>query len=121
MKILLTIAGYENLCVRHVDIKSAFLNGEITEEIYMKQPQGFIDSQHPNKVCRLRKSLYGLKQSARAWNKKLNGVLTELSFVQSEHDECLYSVDTWNGMIYVLVHVDDMMVIGRNEDDLLIL
>lgn len=120
MKILLTIAGHEGLCVRHVDIKTALLNGELSEEIYMKQPPGFEDKQHPSKVCKLVKSLYGLKQSARAWNKKLKEVLIELGFEQSQHDECLYAASGTNGKIYILIHVDDMMLISKSEQELLI-
>lgn len=119
MRILLTVAGHENLVVRHVDIKTAFLNGELTEEIYMSQPKGFVDQEQLNKVCRLKKSLYGLKQSARSWNKKLNEVLLGLGFEQSIHDECLYEAKIQGAKIFILVHVDDMMIVGKSEEQIL--
>jgi hypothetical protein len=79
LRIIMVLSAVEDLELRSVDITAAFINGDLDEEIYMKQPEGFhIGSS--TKVCRLCKSLYGLKQSARQWNKKLHSVLTELGF-----------------------------------------
>jgi len=75
----MAMAAVEDLEIRSVDIISTFTNGDLDEEIYMKQPEVFHIG-GPNKVCRLRKWLYGLKQSERQWNKKLHSVLTELGF-----------------------------------------
>ena len=89
LRIIMALAATEDLELRSVDITSAFTNGDLDEEIYMKQPEGFhIGSSH--QVCRLRKSLYGLKQSARQWNKKLHSVLTELGFSRIESDRSVY-------------------------------
>jgi Reverse transcriptase (RNA-dependent DNA polymerase) len=89
------------------------LNGDIEEEIYMKQPVGF---ENGKQVCRLKKSLYGLKQSARAWNKVFNDVVVAFGFVQSEVDRCLYSFTRNNDVCYLIVHVDDILVASNNEN-----
>ena len=89
LRIIMAMSAVEDLELRSVDITAAFINGDLDEEIYMKQPEGFhIGS--PSKVCRLRKSLYGLKQSTRQWNKKLHSVLTELGFKRIESDRSVY-------------------------------
>ena len=73
-----------------MDVNSAYLNGEIVEDIYMKQPEGFVNPDYPNKVCKLRKSLYGLKQSARCWNEKIDSYLKSAGYKQNTADPCVY-------------------------------
>jgi hypothetical protein len=73
-----------------VDITTAFLNGELTEEIYMMQPEGFVRARNENKVCKLKKTIYGLKQAARSWNTKIHVFLIKLGFKKSEYDACVY-------------------------------
>lgn len=87
---LLSVAAQRKMIVHHFDAKTAFLNGEISETIYMKQPEGFgVDD--PSKVCLLKKCIYGLKQAARSWNNALHDVLEAAGFCQSYNDPCLYS------------------------------
>ncbi len=74
-----------------VDIDSAYLNGMLDEEIYMKQPECFKDSTHPGWVCRLQHGLYGLKQAGRLWNSDINGYLVSLGFARNPADLCIYS------------------------------
>ena len=104
---LLTIASARNLIVKQYDVKTAFLNGTLKEEIYMKYPPGYCDSS--DKVLKLHKSLYGLKQAARVWNQTLNSSMTEAGFQQSKNDECLYMLKNPLGICYTIVHVDDMI------------
>ena len=80
IRLALAIAALRQWEVHHMDVKCAFLNGDLTEEIYMQQPQGF--STNPSLVCRLRKSLYGLKQAPRAWYAKIDSFLLSLNFVR---------------------------------------
>ena len=80
IRIALAIAASKQWEVHHMDMKCAFLNGNITEDIYMQQPQDFFSN--PYFVCRLKKSLYGLKQTPRAWYAKIDGFLLSLSFVK---------------------------------------
>lgn len=111
-RVLMSIAGVKGYCVRQFDIKTAFLYGDIEEEIYMKQPQGFTIG---DKVCKLKKSLYGLKQSARAWNKVLNDAVVGFGFIQNEVDKCFYTFKRGNNICYIIVHVDDILVVSNNE------
>nr|XP_029717511.1 uncharacterized protein LOC115260614 [Aedes albopictus] len=103
--------GVQRRCFFHqMDVKTAFLHGDLREKIYMEVPDGV---QAPSgMVCRLQKSLYGLKQSPRCWNDKFNDVLLKLGFVRSKHDYCLY---TWfsedgNDAIFLVLYVDDLHV-----------
>lgn len=73
-----------------MDITTAFLNGDLEEEVYMKQPEGFTNKGQEHLVCRLKRSIYGLKQSPRCWNQTLNTQLKKMGFVQSASDPCIY-------------------------------
>lgn len=112
---LLTVAAARNLKVRHYDIKTAFLNGDVTEDLYMSQPEGYVADGQEHLVCKLQRSVYGLKQSARAWNTKVNDILLQNKFVRSKSDPCLYSKFENNKWMYVLIYVDDLLIV--HEDD----
>ena len=77
-------------------VSAAFLNGELEEEIYLSQPPGFIIQQKENFVCKLKKSLYGLKQSPRCWNNSFDQFMKELGFTQTASDSCIYIKDNQN-------------------------
>ena len=111
-RLLLSIAGERNYKVQQYDVKSAFLNGILEEEIYLKPPPG---SNVGNLVYRLRKSLYGLKQSARVWNQTLHETLEVYGCKQNSTDNCLYSWKEGDNVCYLLVHVDDILVAGNDE------
>lgn len=116
---LLSVAAKRKMRVHHFDAKTAFLNGELKETIYMKQPRGFdIDS---SKVCLLRKSIYGLKQAARSWNDALHGVLTGAGFQQSYNDPCLYTGKFDNDHCYVIVYVDDLIVVCSTDKQMVVI
>lgn len=118
VRLLLAIASVARFQVRQIDVKSAFLNGDLEEEIYMKQPEGYTDRKDSEKVCRLKKSLYGLKQAARSWNQKLTAILSQIGFKQSDEDECLFVMEGRSSIIYLCCHVDDMMIVGKDEREL---
>lgn len=114
LRVLLSIAGKEKFLVRHLDAKTAFLNGVLDETIFMQQPPGFeIDGQE-KKVCLLKKGIYGLKQAARAWNQLIHSVLLDNNFVQSEADSCMYVRGEWPSICYLLIYVDDILVITKS-------
>ena len=96
--------------LRHLDIKTAYLYGDLDQELFMRQPPGYEIKGKEHLVCRLKKSIYGLKQSARCWNQKLHGVLLEIGFQQSAADQCLYIKTEDGKRVYILVYVDDMIV-----------
>lgn len=114
-RILLSIASVEGLCVKHLDAKTAFLNGKLKELIYMRQPPGYEDGDKPNLVCQLKKSLYGLKQAARSWNEEINDILIGIGFHQSNADACLYSKHESDGWVYLLIYVDDMIIAAKSN------
>ncbi|GJZ48293.1 retrovirus-related pol polyprotein from transposon TNT 1-94 [Tanacetum coccineum] len=97
------------------DIHNAFLHGNLKEQVYMKQPPGFIDPQRPNHVCFLHKSLYGLKQTPRAWFERLSKALIDLGFKGSKTDPSLFIYSCGNTLLYILVYVDDIIVTGNNK------
>ena len=100
----------------HLDIASAYLYGIIDKEIYMVQPEGF--EEDSTKVCKLLKSIYGLKQSGKIWNETLSNVIIKKNYKQSKSDPCLFFKDNLN---LVLVYVDDIILIGENKELLNIL
>lgn len=115
IRTLLVIAGKEKMKVRHYDIKTAFLNGELKEDIYMKQPKGFIEKGKEHLACHLKRTLYGLKQSARAWNEKMNGILLDYGFKRGEADNCLYTKFVNDVVIYLLIFIDDIIMACKHE------
>lgn len=117
IRIILTIALSNNWPLRQLDVQNAFLHGDLTEVVYMKQPPGFVDSRFPHYVCRLHKTIYGLKQSPREWNQKLCNFLIDFGFCVSKADPSLLMKLTSTYKIYVLVYVDDL-IITRSDSTL---
>lgn len=115
IRILLTVIVQENLVLKQFDVKTAFLNGDIEEVIYMKQPTGFNDG--TTRVCKLLKSLYGLRQSSRCWNQRIKVFLTNYGLNQSKADPCIYMLIK-NNLIILLVsiYIDDGLVAGIDEE-----
>ena len=122
IRTLLAIANELDLDVHQMDVKCAFLQGELEEEIFMQQPEGFIDKDHPDKVCRLRKSIYGLKQSARCWNFAVNTFLKDTGYVQSNTDSCMYTKsfdkDGKKHLIFIAIYVDDVLLASNDASTL---
>ena len=87
---LLALANAHDLEIHQMDVHTAFLNGELEHEVYMEQPDGFINTDNPDFVCKLNRSLYGLKQSARCWNSTLDNYLEESGYRSCGADSCLY-------------------------------
>ncbi len=103
------VVRMESLRIHQLDVTTAFLNGKLKEEIYMRQPEGFVVEGQENLVCKLKRSLYGLKQSPRCWNATLDEFLKKLGFLQSNSDPCIY-----------IAAVDEMAVIGVYVDDIVV-
>lgn len=115
LRAMLALAAIKNLYVQQMDIKGAYLHGNLEEEIYMLQPPGFEDG--TGRVCRLVHSLYGLKQSGRAWYFKLREVLESYGFKQVAIEHCLY-IRERNGHTQILSSwIDDLMLFGDDSDD----
>ena len=101
-----------------MDVKNAFLHGDLQEEVYMMQPEGYQDDAQPLFVCRLRKALYGLKQAPRAWSDKIGQYLVTIGFQISNADFSLYVKRTDRGIVLVVIYVDDLIVTGDSDADI---
>lgn len=110
VRTILAYAAQMQWKVHHMDVKTAFLNGELEEEVYVLQPEGFIDKHNPQKVLRLHKALYGLKQAPRAWNAKLDRCLISLGFKRCPFEHAVYTKETGNNVTIVGVYVDDLIL-----------
>ena len=97
-----------------MDVKTAFLNGDLDEEVYMEQPEGFVLPGNERKVCKLVKSLYGLKQAPKQWHEKFDSVILEYGFEHNSADKCVYSKFTSEYGVIICLYVDDMLIIGTN-------
>ena len=86
-----------------MDVKTAFLNGYLKEDLYMMQPEGFVDPTSTSKVCKLKRSIYGLRQASRSWNIRFDAVVTGLGFIKSEEDSCLYKKLSGSSSVFDLV------------------
>ncbi|GJS03182.1 retrovirus-related pol polyprotein from transposon TNT 1-94 [Tanacetum coccineum] len=109
MRIFLAYAAYMGFVVYQMDVKSAFLNGKLSEEVYVQQPPGFECSEFPDHVCKLDKALYGLKQAPRAWYETLLTFLTQQKFVKGTIDNTLFTYKTKSDVIIVQIYVDDII------------
>jgi hypothetical protein len=89
IRIILAIAAYFDYEIWQMDVKTAFLNGNLTEDVYMTQPVGFVDPTNARKVCKLQKSINGLKQASRSWNLRFDEVVKGFGFIQSEEEPCV--------------------------------
>nr|GEZ22701.1 putative reverse transcriptase, RNA-dependent DNA polymerase, Gag-polypeptide of LTR copia-type [Tanacetum cinerariifolium] len=108
VRTLLTVAVKRDWIIHQLDVNNAFLHGDLNEEIYMKIPQGF-SKEGETRVCRLRKSLYGLKQASRNWYHKFTTFLLSLNFKQSKADHSLFIYETTNTTVIALIYVDDVI------------
>ena len=113
LRTLLALAAADDLELHQLDIKTAFLNGELEETIYMQQPEGYVEG-GTDTVCHLKKSLYGLRQAPRAWHTRLKQELELMGFKASDADPGLYIAQYKEGNIYILVYVDDILVAAKD-------
>lgn len=112
VRLLLALAAKNEWEVHHLDVKSAFLNGELLEEVYVSQPRGYEKKGEEHKVYRLFKALYGLRQAPRAWYARLNKCLTDLGFTKCPFEHAVYVRRVGNEALIVGVYVDDLLVTG---------
>lgn len=120
LRAVLAIAAAKDLEMIQLDIKTAFLYGELQEEIYMQQPEGFVTSGKEEQVCRLLKSIYGLKQASRAWNKKFHAFILKFGLTQSLADPCVYFRHLRKGEIdeeftVLIIYVDDGIIFSNRQ------
>lgn len=115
IRMILALAAQQGWKVYQLDVKSAFLNGVLQEEIYVEQPEGFVTPGQEEKVYLLRKALYGLRQAPKAWYSKMDEHLLGLGFKKSLSESTLYVKKLVSDLVVVSLYVDDMLVTGSNS------
>ncbi|KAC9891008.1 hypothetical protein E3N88_45129 [Mikania micrantha] len=118
IRLVLSIVASENLHLEQLDVKTAFLHGDLDEDIYMVQPEGFQISGKENMVCKLKKSLYGLKQAPRQWYLKFDNFMGRNGFKRCEMDHCCYIKKFSKSYIILLLYVDDMLIAGSDMKEI---
>ncbi|GKD27182.1 putative RNA-directed DNA polymerase [Tanacetum coccineum] len=114
IRILISIAAYYDYEIWQMDVKTAFLNGYLDEDIYMVQPEGFVDPNHPRKVCKLQRSIYGLKQASRSWNKRFDEEIKRFGFTQNLDEPCVYQKASGRNVTFLILYVDDIIIMGNH-------
>ncbi len=112
---LLATAAQFRLIIHQMDVRTAFLHGNLHEEIYMEQPPGYISNDHPNYVCKLVKSLYGLKQSPRQWYERFTNCMSHLGYTRFQSDPNVYSRHGPNVILILAIYVDDIIILCNSE------
>ena len=118
VRVLLALAASKSWKLWQMDVKNAFLHGELDREIYMMQPRGFESTTHPNYVCKLKKVLYGLKQAPRAWYGKITEFLLQSGYSIATADSSLFVKNKNEKLAIVLVYVDDLIITGDDEKEI---
>lgn len=106
----MALVAHFYLELHQMDVKTAFLNGDLQEEVYMDQPFGFSQEGSEHLVCRLRKSIYGLKQASRQWYLKFNEVRMTFGFKENTVDQCIYLKVSGSKFLFLVLYVDDILL-----------
>ena len=114
IRIMLAIAAYHDYEIWQMDVKTAFLNGYLEEEVYMSQPEGFVSKGRENQVCKLKKSIYGLKQASRSWNIRFDVTVKEFGFIKNVDEPCVYKKISGSTIVFLVLYVDDILLIGND-------
>ena len=110
----MALVAHFDMELHQMDVKMAFLNGELKETIYMKQPEGFIVPGKEKTICKLKKSIYGLKQASKQWYRKFDSVISIFGFTENVVDECVYLKTQGNNFNFLILYVDDILLASRN-------
>jgi hypothetical protein len=116
IRVLLSLATSHGILVHQMDVKTTFLNGELEEEIYMTQPDGFVVKGQEDMVCKLQKSLYDLKQAPKKWHEKFDLTLISAGFSVNEVDRCVYYRHGGGHRVILCLYVDDILIFGTSLD-----
>ncbi|GJY44756.1 retrotransposon protein, putative, ty1-copia subclass [Tanacetum coccineum] len=114
IRILIAIAAFYDYEIWQMDVKTAFLNVYLNEEVYMEQPEGFVYQKFPNRVCKLKRSIYGLKQASRQWNKRFDDEIKKFGFSQNRDEPCVYVKASGSYVTFLILYVDDILIMGNN-------
>ncbi|GKD80385.1 retrotransposon protein, putative, ty1-copia subclass [Tanacetum coccineum] len=114
IRILISIAAFYDYEIWQMDVKKAFLNGYLDEDINMVQPESFVDPKCPRKVCKLQRSIYGLKQASRSWNKRFDKEIKRFGFDQNLDEPCVYQKASGSNVTFLILYVDDIIIMGNH-------
>ena len=111
---MLAIATFYDYEIWQMDVKTAFLNGFLEEELYMMQPEGFVNPKNVNKVCKLQRSIYGLVQASRSWNICFDSVIKGYGFIHTFGEVCIYKKVSGSTVAFLILYVDAILLIGND-------
>jgi hypothetical protein len=97
-----------------MDVKMAFLNGNLTEDVYMTKPEGFVDPNYARKICKLQKSICGLKEVSQSWNLCFDEVVKGFGFIKKVEEPCVYNKVSGSVVVFLVPYVDDILLIGND-------
>ena len=112
VRIMLAIATFYEIW--QMDVKTAFLNGFLKEELYMIQPQGFVDPKGANKMCKLQRFIYGLVQASQSWNIRFDKLIKAYSFIQTCGEACIYKKVSGSSVAFLILYVNDILLIEND-------
>ncbi|GKC96320.1 retrotransposon protein, putative, ty1-copia subclass [Tanacetum coccineum] len=114
IRILIVIVAFYDYEIWQMDVKTAVLNGHLSEEVYMVQLEGFVNPKYLNQVCKLKHSIYGLKQASRQWNKRFDDEIKKFGFTQNRDEPCVYQKASGSNVTFLILYVDDILIMGNN-------
>nr|GEV85918.1 hypothetical protein [Tanacetum cinerariifolium] len=114
IRILIAIAAFYDYEIWKMNVKTAFLDGHLFEEVYMVQPEGFVNPKFPNRLCKLKRSIYGFKQTSRQWNKRFDDEIKKFDFSQNCDEPCVYMKASGSYVTFLILYVDEILIMGNN-------
>ena len=114
-RVIMALVAHFDMELYQMDVKIAFLNGDLQEEVYMKKPKGFSSSNGENLVCKLKKSIDGLKQASRQWYLKFHSMISSFGFEKNIMDQCIYHKVSGGKICYLILYVDDILLASNDK------
>ncbi|GKF39282.1 retrotransposon protein, putative, ty1-copia subclass, partial [Tanacetum coccineum] len=114
IRILIARAAFYDYEIWQMDVKTTFLNEHLSKEVYMKQLEGFVNPKYPNHVCKLKRSICGLKQASRQWIKRFDDEIKKFSFTQNRDEPYVYQKASGSYVTFLILYVDDILIMGNN-------
>ena len=115
LRIIMTLIAHFDFDLHQIDEQTTFLNDNLEEEVYMKQPEGFSSSEGEHLVCKLKKSIYGLKQVSRQWYLKFHEVIASLGFEENIMDQCIYQKVSGSKICFLVLYVNDILLVTNDK------
>ena len=114
IRILLALAAHFDYEIWQMDVKTAFFNRNLTKEVYITQPQRFTSKEDTNKVYKLKRSIYRLKQASKNWNIRFDEIVKEFNFIKNVDKPCVYRKNSGSAIVFLVLYVDDILIIGND-------